>query len=204
MRRTGLARTALIWAALGIAITTPLVVAAFSPLHAWRSPVYIAAGFAGIIALALLLVQPLLAGGYLPRMDKSRSRYLHRWVGIAILTAVVAHVAGLWITSPPDVIDALLFVSPTPFSLWGVIAMWALFATALLAALRPSLRLPVWRLCHTALALVIVGTTVAHALLIEGTMGTVSKAALCMFVVAATLKLVADRRAWAVLKRRKP
>ena len=30
--------------------------------------------------------------------------------------AVVIHVAGLWITSPPDMIDALLFTSPTPFS----------------------------------------------------------------------------------------
>ena len=30
---------------------------------------------------------------------------------------------------------ALLFVSPTPFSAWGVIAMWAVFTAALLAAL---------------------------------------------------------------------
>jgi len=36
-------------------------------------------------------------------------------------------------------IDALLFTSPTPFSPFGVIAMWAIFAVALLAALRRRL-----------------------------------------------------------------
>jgi len=114
------------------------------------------------------------------------------------------HVAGLWITSPPDVIDALLFRSPTPFSAWGVIAMWAVFATALLAALRRPLRIRPrwWRAGHLSLAVVIVGGVVAHALLIEGTMESVSKVVLCGLVVAATLKLLADLGRRAVSRRR--
>ena len=98
--------------------------------------------------------------------------------------------AGLWITSPPDVIDALVFNSPTPFSLWGVIAMWAVFATALLAVFRRWLRLRTWQLGHSFLAVVIVATTVAHALLIEGSMETVSKIALCMIVIVVTAKVL--------------
>jgi hypothetical protein len=47
-----------------------------------------------------------------------------------LVVAVVVHVGGLWITSPPDMIDALLLTSPTPFSAFGVIAMWAIFAVA--------------------------------------------------------------------------
>jgi hypothetical protein len=55
-----LAQAALIWAALAVAICVPIAVAAASPLLEWRGPVYILGGFAGIIALGLLLVQPLL------------------------------------------------------------------------------------------------------------------------------------------------
>ena len=92
--------------------------------------------------------------------------------------AVVVHVAGLWITSPPDMIDALLFASPTPFSPFGVIAMWAIFAVALLAALRRrlGLRPRTWRIAHMSLAVVIVVGSVLHGILIEGTMETMSKA----------------------------
>ena len=117
----------------------PIGAAAASPLLAWRAPIYIAAGFAGIVGLALLLIQPLLIGGYLPGPSPSRARRLHPWFGGLLVAAVVLHVGALWITSPQDVIDVLLFQSPTPFSVWGVIAMLAIFVTALLAALRRRL-----------------------------------------------------------------
>ena len=110
--------------------------------------------------------------------------------------AVVIHVGGLWITSPPDMIDALLFASPTPFSPFGVIAMWAIFAVALLAALRRRLGPRTWRIAHMLLAVVIVAGSVVHAMLIEGTMETVSKAALCALVLAAAIKVMADLRVW--------
>ena len=109
---------------------------------------------------------------------------------------VVVHVGGLWITSPPDMIDALLFASPTPFSPFGVIAMWAIFAVALLAAFRRRLGLRTWRIAHMSLAVVIVGGSVVHGMLIEGTMETMSKAALCALVLGAAIKVMADLRVW--------
>src|SRR3954471_9735132 len=191
-----LATATLIWAALAIAICVPIAAAALSPLLAWRGPIYILAGFAGIIALGLVLVQPLLIAGYLPGLSAYRGRRAHHWIGGALVVAVVIHVAGLWITSPPDMIDALLFASPTPFSPFGVIAMWAIFAVALLAALRRRLRLRTWRIAHMSLAVVIVAGGVVHAMLIEGTMETISKLALCALVLGATIKVMADLRVW--------
>jgi hypothetical protein len=137
---------ALIWVALAAAICVPLAAAAMSPLLEWRGPVYILAGFAGIVGLGFMLVQPLLIGGYLPGFSGRTGRGVHHWIGGALVVAVVIHVAGLWFTSPPDMIDALLFSSPTPFSPFGVIAMWAIFAVALLAAFRRRLRPRTWRI----------------------------------------------------------
>ena len=197
----GTARAAAIWAALCAAIAVPVVVAATSPLLEWRGPVYVAAGLAGVAAMALLLMQPLLAGGYLPGLPAPRGRRVHRWTGTALVGAVALHVAGLWLTSPPDVIDVLLLRSPTPFAPWGVLAMWAVFASALLAALRRRVRPRLWRPAHTALAAVIVTGSVVHAMLIEGTMGTASKAVLCALALAATLKVAMDLRSWRALTR---
>ena len=192
------ARVALIWAALVAAVCVPMALAATSDLLEWRGPVYILACFAGIIALGLVLVQPLLIGGYLPGLPGYRGRRAHYWIGGALVVAVVVHVAGLWITSPPDMIDALTFTSPTPFSPFGVVAMWAIFAVALLAAFRRRLGLAprTWRLAHMSLAVVIVVGGAVHAMLVEGTMETVSKAALCALVTLAAIKVMIDRRVW--------
>lgn len=187
-----LARAALVWIALATAVCVPIVLAATSPQLAWRGPVYILAGFSGIVALGLMLVQPLLIAGYLPGLSAFRGRRVHHWIGGALVAAIVIHVAGLWITSPPDMIDALLYVSPTPFSPWGVTAMWAIFAVALLAIFRRRLRLRTWRIAHMLLAIVIVAGSVVHATLIEGTMETVSKMALCVLVLAAAIKVLAN------------
>ena len=167
----------------------PLVAAGLSPLLAWRSPIYITAGFAGVVAMALLLLQPLLAGGAMPELSSVTARRVHRWVGASVVAAVLIHVIGLWITSPPDVVDALLFRSPTPFSAWGVIAMWAMFALATLAVVRRRWRVSplVWRRCHAALAVAIIGGTVAHAVLIQGTMETMTKLGLSLLVILAGL-----------------
>jgi predicted ferric reductase len=191
-----LARVILIWAVLAAAICVPIAAAAASPLLAWRDAVYILAGFAGIIALGLVLVQPLLIGGYLPGLAAYRGRRVHHWIGGALVVTLVVHVAGLWITSPPDMVDALLLTSPTPFSPFGVIAMWAIFAVALLAVLRRRLRPRTWRIAHMSLAVVIVAGSVVHAMLVEGTMETVSKTALCVLVLGATAKVMVDLRVW--------
>jgi len=198
-------RAILIWAALGAAVAIPIGVAATSPLLAWRDPIYIAACLAGVVALALVFVQPLLAGGYLPGLPARRGRRFHGWIGVGLVAAVVLHVAGLWLTSPPDVIDALLFNSPTPFSAWGVVAMWAVFAAALVAVASRRLRARAqrWRFAHTALAAVVVAGSVVHAMLIEGTMGTWSKAALCALAIGATVNVLVDLRSWSLRARRR-
>ena len=195
-----LARAALIWIALATAICVPIALAATSPQLAWRGPVYILAGFSGIVALGLVLVQPLLIAGYLPGLSAFRGRRVHHWIGGALVAAIVIHVAGLWITSPPDMIDALLYVSPTPFSPWGVTAMWAIFAVALLAIFPSEIETAnVRHVTHMLLAIVIVVGSVVHAVLIEGTMETLSKVALCVLVLAAAIKVLANL--WARIKR---
>ena len=193
-----MARAALIWAVMTVVVCVPIAAAMASPLLTWRGPIYILAGFAGIFALIAMLFQPVLMGGHLPGLSAPQGRRAHRWVGGLLVAAVVIHVGGLWITSPPDMIDALLFASPTPFSPWGVIAMWAIFAVALLAAFRRRLgiRLRIWRIAHMLLAIVIVIGSVVHAVLIEGSMETMSKAALCALVLAASVTVIADLRRW--------
>src|SRR6201995_758627 len=192
------AQAALIWAALAAAICVPIAAAAASPQLAWRGPIYILAGFAGMIALGLTLVQPLLIAGTLPGLSAYRGRRVHHWIGGALVVAIMIHVGGLWITRPPDMIDALLFASPTPFSPFGVIAMWAIFAVAFLAALRRrlGLRPRTWGIVHVLLVTVIVAGTAAHAILIEGAMETISKAALCALVLAAAVKVIGDLWVW--------
>lgn len=183
-----------------VAVAVPVIAAAFSPFLAWRQPVYIVAGFAGIIAMCLLLIQPLLAGRWLPGLSAMTSRRWHRVCGLALSAAIVVHVAGLWLTSPPDVVDALLFVSPTSFSVWGVTAMWAAFAAALLGIYRQRLgvQFRLWRLGHTGLASVTIIGSVVHALLIEGTMEIMTKVALCVLVIVASIGTLARLRVWQI------
>ena len=190
------ARAVLAWGALALAVAGPFVVAATSPLHAYRSAPYVAASLAGVLALGLLLVQPLLAVGWLPGARRARLRRWHRFTGAMLVAAVVVHVGGLLIASPPDAIDALLLRSPTPFSVWGVTAMWAVVLTAALVALRRrmTLRPATWAAVHNALALVVVLGTVIHAVQIEGTMGAISKWALCAAALGAALAAVARAR----------
>jgi predicted ferric reductase len=195
-------RAFFIWTGLLLALGVPLGFAASSEYLAWRDPIYISAGFAGVIALCLLLVQPLLAAAWLPGLHVLRSRRAHRMVGTALVVSVIVHVAGLWITSPPDIEDALLFLSPTPFSIWGVAAMWALFATALLAAVRRRMSPRTWRIAHTSLASVVVFGDAVHAMLIEGTMEPVSKGVLCALAAIATAAAVVAP--WLRARRRAP
>jgi predicted ferric reductase len=185
-----MARALLIWGGLALALVLPLSFAATSEYLTWRDPVYITAGLAGVVALCLVLVQPLLAGGWLPGLHLIRSRRIHRTVGTVLVVAVVVHVAGLGITSPPDILDALLLRSPTPFSLWGVAAVWALFAAVLLIAFRRRLSPRAWRIGHTSLVSIVAFGAVVHAMLVEGTMETVSKAVLCGLTIAATAAAV--------------
>ena len=195
----------LIWLGVGLVMAAPVLIAGFSPYLAYRAPAYIIGGFAGILCLALLVIQPLLAAGYLPGPGIVTARKWHRRTGAAIVACVLLHVGGLYLTSPPDTLDALLLVSPTPFSVYGVLAMWGILATALLVALRRrlGLRYPVWRLIHNLLALMVVVATVIHALQIEGAMGALSKWALCLVVLVVTAGALLEQRLIQPLRRRR-
>lgn len=194
-------RAGLAWAAVTLAIAAPIAIAATSPFLASRDAVYIVAGLAGIAALALLLMQPLLAAGYLPGLTKRRERLWHRRIGTGIVLAVALHVIGLYITSPPDALDALLLVSPTPFSVYGVIGLWSVVLTAILVALRRRIAPNPWRIVHNALAVVVVISSIVHALMIEGTMGAWSKTILCALIVAATTIAIVHLRVVSPLRK---
>ncbi|WP_340424393.1 hypothetical protein [Yoonia sp. GPGPB17] len=93
-------RSVLVWGALITAFLVPILAAAMSPLLQWRDPIYIAAGFAGVIGMSLMLIQPLLVIGALPGLSLQASRRVHRYGGTILVLAVVIHMVGLWVTSP--------------------------------------------------------------------------------------------------------
>ena len=180
-------RGILIWTALAVALLGPILAAATSPLLQWRDPIYITGGFAGILALSLIALQPLLAGQVLPGLSRPRARQIHLWVGRTLVAVVVLHVGGLWITSPPDVIDALTFTSATPFSVWGVLAMWFLFIAAVLVVLRNRLGLTpkTFKVLHKTLVTLIVLGTILHVIPIDGAMEPVTKSVILIVLAAA-------------------
>lgn len=188
-------RAVALWAVLGAAIAIPVALSATSPLLAWRGFLHMAACYAGIAALCLVLLQPLLIEGHLPGLTSLRGRRAHLTTGRLLAVVMVVHVGGLWIVSPPDMLDALLFTAPTWFSLWGVIAMWAIIAVVMMVAFRRRLRLSPrqWRQIHQVFAAIIVVGGAAHAVLIEGIMEFWSKAALCALTVGVGLTVLARR-----------
>jgi predicted ferric reductase len=192
-------RTLSLWLLCALAVAVPTILALFSPQLAWRDPVYIAAGLSGIIAFALMLIQPLLAGGALPGLPARTARRSHVIIGTSIAALVLFHLILLWITSPPDVIDVLLLRSPTPFSIWGLLAMIAVLIAAALALKRRRTR--AWRLTHRGLAVVTVLGSTAHAFLIEGTMETLSKTALCVVILLTTAYALKTKTLWQPRKR---
>lgn len=191
-------RIALIWGVVALLTGAPVMAAAMSPLLQWRDPIYIIAGLAGVVGMALMLVQPLLVIGALPGLSLSASRRLHRYGGFVLVLVVALHVIGLWITSPPDVIDILLLRSPTPFAIWGLLAMWAIFGAGVWAVLRSRLPLRIWRWGHSGLVLLAVVGTVVHAVQITGTMEPVTKAVLSIALLRALLMAFARRKVWAM------
>lgn len=177
------------FAVLAIAVV-PVAIAAASPLQASRDGLWVIGGMAGVVALALLFLQPVLIGGFLPLLRPARQRRWHRITGSVVAFLVFLHVLGLYLTSPEDITDALLLVSPTPFAVYGVMGLVGIVLTVCLAAARRHLGPASWRGAHLFLAAVIVVGSVVHAVQIDGVMGNLSKLVLCGFVSAATLAVI--------------
>lgn len=207
MRQAGRPRLAAVlgWSGVAAVMIAPVVIAAFSPYLPSRSVPYIVGGFAGIVCLSLLFLQPLLPAGYLAGSEGPAGRRWHRWVGFVIVVAVALHVGGLYVTSPPDTMDALLLVSPTPFSVYGVAAMWGILITAILVLLRQRLGLShaSWRLVHNLVGATVVAAIIVHALQIEGAMEPTSKLMLSIAVIISTSVALLDLRVVRPLLRRR-
>jgi predicted ferric reductase len=124
---------------------------------------------AGVVALSLLPVQVLLPTPWSALLLRRDPRW-HRWLGLAVACVVVAHVLGLYLTSPDDVRDAVL-AAPT-YSRLGVLAAWSLGLSIVLALARRRLGLTYsdWQILHSALAVAIVTTAVGHTVMIRGTL----------------------------------
>jgi len=188
--------------------------------HAWTScclrwivlgapagPITLHSALQGWAQWGLALIQPLLAGRSPARPAVAvwpvRGIPMGR---VALVGMVIVHVAGVVADkSRPDVIDALLFDSPTPFRSGCRRHVGWSSPPALLAAFRRALRIRprAWRIGHTLMVVVVVIGSVLHALLVEGTMGPLSKAAFCApGSRRATAKALYDLRAWTLLKRR--
>lgn len=187
-------------------VAGPVAVAATSPLLSGREAVYIVGGMSGVIALALLLLQPILASGYLPSISSVKSKTWHRRIGFLLFLAIALHIVGLYLTSPDDLIDALLLISPTPFSLYGVVGMWAIIVTTLLVALRSNLSWhhTLWKLVHNVLGCIVVVASVTHAMMIDGAMGYRSKLILCISIIALTTVVIVHLRIIRPMAKNKP
>jgi predicted ferric reductase len=176
------------WTVIVAVAAVPVIAAAGSPLQAGRELLWVTGGMAGVVALSLLFVQPLLKAAAPALLPASSGTLWHRWTGIAIAVLVGLHIGALYLYSPDDITDALLLVAPTPFSLYGVISLWCLVLTILLVATRRRLGLAKrwWRILHSVLAVAIVSAGVVHAVLIEGAMEEFSKLAVCAAARATT------------------
>lgn len=177
---------------------TAFALAAASPLQRGREAVWIFGGLTGVLALALLAVQPLLTTRF---VRPSLGRRVHRWLGPTILGLAVAHVVGLWLYSPDDITDALLLQAPTPFSAWGVAGLAGLVAAGLVSTLRCPMPYRIWKPLHLSLAVAGATSAVIHAWMILGAMESTSKALLCVAILASVV--VAVTSSWRLLRQRR-
>ena len=175
----------LVWLASAGLVALPLLVAGTSPLQEGREPIWILGGLAGVAAMPLLVIQGLLPTGRLARLAPSLR--WHRVLGYGVLLAVLVHVGALYLYSPEDITDALLFLAPA-YSKFGVIAAWCLVFAVLVAVLRRRLGLghATWRIVHGLLALITVGTAVAHTVMAYGAFDGVVETLTCVAALLAT------------------
>ncbi len=80
------------------------------------------------------------------------------------------------------------------FSVFGVIALVGVIATAAIAKLRKSIAPRLWLGLHQALSALAVGATLIHALQIQGAMEPTSKWAIAVAALAATVVSVMWRQ----------
>lgn len=149
-------------------LLVPVAVALASPHLADAPPARLVATATGVLALGLLVFQVVLPGRP-RRLVRAGLMRLHRVVGLAVVALVLAHVGALFVYSPSDTLFALSPGAPT-YSRLGVVATFCLALTVALALgwRRLGLGRPEWRALHLSLAVAILITAFAHAVMVQG------------------------------------
>ena len=178
---------------LSTLILLPTLLAALSPLQVGRAPIWILGTLAGVLSLSLLVVQLLLPTAWLNLFFGEQNLGWHGVLGISVTGLVIAHIVGLYLYSPDDIGDALILAAPT-YSRFGVLSFWCLLLSVVLALTRHKLQLVYsdWQILHSALAVAIVGTAVAHVVLLQGSLDGFAEGLLCGSVVIAVLAAIAQ------------
>ncbi|MBE9138248.1 ferric reductase-like transmembrane domain-containing protein [Nodosilinea sp. LEGE 07088] len=171
---------------LSTLVLLPTLLAASSPLQVGRAPLWVLGTLAGVLSLSLLVVQVLLPTKWLNMFVGQQNLGWHRILGISVTGLVIAHIVGLYLYSPDDIGDALILAAPT-YSRLGVLSFWCLLLSMILAFARHKLQLVYsdWQILHSVLAVAIVGTAVAHAMLLQGTLDGFAEGLLCGSVMVA-------------------
>jgi predicted ferric reductase len=170
----------------------PTVLAATSPLQTGRDTIWIVGTLAGVLAMSLLVMQVLLPSGWLNFLVNDHKITWHRVLGISITVLVLAHVVGLYLYSPDDIGDALILAAPT-YSRLGVLSAGCLLLSLVLALARQKLPLIYtdWQILHSALAVAVVGTAIAHVAMLQGTLDGFAEGLLCGSIAIAVVMSIA-------------
>lgn len=173
-------------------VLLPVLLAALSPLQAGRAVPWVWGTLAGVLALSLVVVHVLLPTGWLNSFVGEHNLGWHRILGISITGLTLAHILGLYLYSPDDIGDALVLAAPT-YSRLGVLSAGCLVLSVVLAVTRRQLRLADadWKTIHSALAIAIVGTAVAHAVLLQGTLDGLAEGLVCGSAIVAVCMAIA-------------
>lgn len=149
-------------------LLVPVIVALASPHLAGEPPARLVATSTGVLALGLLVFQVVLPGRP-RRLVRAGLMRLHRVIALAVVGLVLAHVGALFVYSPDDTLFALSPAAPT-YSRLGVVASFCLALTVALAVgwRRLGLGRPEWRALHLSLAVAILITAFAHAVMVQG------------------------------------
>lgn len=152
-------------------LLVPVVVALASPHLAGAPPMLLVATSTGVLALGLLVVEVILPGRpqWLVRAAGVGLLRLHRAIALAVVGLVLLHVGALFVYSPSDTLFALAPTAPTHSRL-GAVALFCLALTVALALgwRRLGLGRPEWRALHLSLAVAILITAFAHAVMVYG------------------------------------
>ncbi|MGJ3245162.1 MAG: ferric reductase-like transmembrane domain-containing protein [Elainellaceae cyanobacterium] len=176
---------------LSTLVLLPTLLAALSPLQVGRAPLWVLGTLAGVLSLSLLVVQVLLPTKWLNMFVGQQNLGWHRILGISVTGLVIAHIVGLYLYSPDDIGDALILAAPT-YSRLGVLSFWCLLLSMILAFARHKLQLVYsdWQILHSVLAVAIVGTAVAHVMLLQGALDGFAEGLLCGSVMVAVLAAI--------------